>query len=350
MLLKGSPLSLDLPLISVIVPVYNAENFLPHCLDSIIGQSYENLEIIVVDDGSTDRSPSICDDYAHRDTRIRLVHQNNGGIAKAQNAGLALANGAFIAFVDNDDILDRRNIEILHRALVETGADMSKGRWRQFGISTIDAVASEAARGCLLDGTRTIVLDPLYAYQTVYCKSLRLIGEKLGRHTEARYFNEANWCRLYRADLWNGIRFPEGRYAQDVMVAGELYVRMRKVVDVDLVLYHWLQSPGSVTHNEHSFQFYQDNLAAGIENFRLCLRSGVTPSRSYYTIMGAVHEEATASDFGTGDTAEQHARDLRTVMGLLSKLSLPQRLVSSIKRRIRLFEKVVYDRKIKSIR
>ena len=340
----------DLPLVSVIVPVYNAESFLPRCLDSIVGQSYENLEIIIVDDGSTDNSPSICDEYVRRDARVRVAHQENGGIARAQNVGLTLANGEFIAFVDNDDILDRCNIEILHRALVETDADMSKARWRQFGVSTMDAVAREAARGCSQDGARTIVLDPLRAYQTVYCKSLRLIGEKFGRCTEARYFNEANWCRLYRASLWNGVRFPEGRYAQDVMVAGRLYVRMRKVVDVDLVLYHWLQSPGSVTHNERSFRFYQDNLAAGIENFRLCLKHGVTPSRSYYTIMGAVHEETMASDYGAAGTREQHASDLGEARRLLAELNLRQRLISSLKRRIRLFEKLIYDRKIKSMR
>lgn len=340
----------DLPLISVIVPVYNAERFLPYCLDSIAGQSYENLEIILVDDGSSDDSPEICDEHAARDQRIRVIHQPNGGIAKAQNTGLDVAHGSYIAFMDNDDILDRRNLEILYRALQDTGADMSKARWRQFGLSTIDEVAREARRGCSKNGVQAIIPDPLHAYQTVYCKSLRLIGDKLGFHTEARYFNEANWCRLYRAELWKGIRFPEGRYAQDVYIAGELYLRMRKVVDVDLVLYHWLQSPGSVTHNERSFNFYQDNLAAGIHNFELCLREGVIPSRSYYTIMGAVREETSAKDYGLGDTRERHGRGFESVRALIDRLSLAQRAACCAKRYVRLFEKSIYDRKIKSMK
>ena len=99
------------PLVSIIVPVYNAERYLRYCIDSILGQSYVNLEVILVDDGATDNSPTICDEYAAKDSRVVVIHQENGGIAKAQNAGLDAAHGGYIAFADNDDILDRRNIE-----------------------------------------------------------------------------------------------------------------------------------------------------------------------------------------------------------------------------------------------
>lgn len=140
---------------------------------------------------------------------------------KAQNTGLDAAHGEYIAFADNDDILDRHNIEYLLHALQNTGADMSKARWRQFGVSQLDEVAQEAATGAETPSKITVFEHPLAAYQTVFCKSLRIIGDKLGRSTEARYFNEANWCRLYKRELWDGIRFPEGMYAQDVMVAGD---------------------------------------------------------------------------------------------------------------------------------
>lgn len=95
------------PLVSVIVPVYNSEEYLPYCIKSILNQSFKNLEIILIDDGSKDISPQICDSFAEKDSRIKVIHQENGGIAKAQNAGLDAAQGEYIAFADNDDILNK---------------------------------------------------------------------------------------------------------------------------------------------------------------------------------------------------------------------------------------------------
>ena len=338
------------PLISIIVPVYNAERFLPYCVESILKQSYQNLEIILVDDGSTDGSPALCDEYASRDARIVVIHQENGGISQAQNTGLNHAHGEYIAFADNDDILDRRNLEILYDALIETDSDMSKARWSHFGVSQLDEVAKKASEGVEGTGTRTVITDPLNAYQSVYCKTLRILGDKLGRHTEARYFNEANWCRLYRAALWNGIRFPVGKYAQDLMVSGELYVRMHKVVDVDATLYHWLQSPGSVTHKKRSFKFYHDNCTASIVNFNLSLEHGVTPSRSYYNLSVSVKGERSAFDYAEQDNQMMHLEDSQHLKKLSSKLTLKQRMISSTKVRIRLLEKEVYAKRIKSMK
>lgn len=337
------------PLVSIIVPVYNAERYLRYCIDSILGQSYVNLEVILVDDGATDNSPTICDEYAAKDSRVVVIHQENGGIAKAQNAGLDAAHGGYIAFADNDDILDRRNIEYLLHALQSTGADMSKARWRQFGISQLDAVAAEAAVGADEPSKITVFKNPLRAYQTVFCKSLRMLGDLFGRNTEARYFNEANWCRLYKRELWDGIRFPEGMYAQDVMVAGQLYLRMDKVADVNVNLYNWLQSPGSVTHTERSFGFYHDNFEAGVTNFQLCLEQRVLPRRSYYTMMGSFSEETSALNSNTVNR-RQYDADETILHELLSQLSLINRLLCSITRLIRLLEKYIYDRKIKNLK
>lgn len=338
------------PLVSIIVPVYNAEDYLRYCVDSILQQSYANLEVILVDDGAKDSSPQICDEFAAQDNRVTVIHQENGGIAKAQNTGLDAAHGEYIAFADNDDILDRHNIEYLLHALQNTGADMSKARWRQFGVSQLDEVAQEAATGAETPSKITVFEHPLAAYQTVFCKSLRIIGDKLGRSTEARYFNEANWCRLYKRELWDGIRFPEGMYAQDVMVAGDLYIRMRKVADLGVDLYNWLQSAGSVTHQERSFGFYHDNFAAGAANFRLCLEQGVRPGRSYYTLVGALHEETTAPDFSDALNEQQHKADQDELNELLGKLSYVQRLHCAMIRQIRLLEKHIYDARIKNMK
>lgn len=337
------------PLISIIVPVYNAEDYLRYCIDSILQQSYTNLEVILVDDGAKDSSPAICDEYAAQDSRITVIHQENGGIAKAQNAGLDAARGEYIAFADNDDILDRCNIEYLLHALQNTGADMSKARWRQFGVSQLGEVAQEAQTGAEAPGTITVFEHPLAAYQTVFCKSLRLIGDKLGRNTEARYFNEANWCRLYKRELWDGIRFPEGMYAQDTAIAGKLYVRMKKVADIDVNLYNWLQRPDSVTHKKRDFSFHHDHVTAAADNFRLCLEHGVIPMRSYYTLVSEFYAEISAPNFQDSASQQQHKIDKNKVDKLTGQLPTGVRYQCAIVRRIRLMEKYVYDKKIKNM-
>ena len=337
------------PLISVIVPVYNAQDYLRYCVDSILTQSHTNFELILVDDGATDDSPHICDEYAAQDSRVHVIHQENGGIAKAQNTGLDAAAGDYIAFADNDDILDRHNLEYLLHALETTGADMSKARWRQFGVSQLDKIAEEARQGAPAPTKVTVFKHPLAAYQTVFCKSLRLIGDKLGRNTEARYFNEANWCRLYRRELWDGLRFPEGMYAQDTAVAGQLYIRMDTVADINLSLYNWLQRPDSVTHKMMSVGFFHDHVVAASQNFQLCLENGVTPKRSYYTLTTSIIDEAVATDCSAKTNLAIYEKDQTECSAQLERLSLPQLLACEIMKKIRLLEKKVYDVKIKNM-
>lgn len=337
-------------LVSIIVPVYNAQDYVSYCINSLINQTYQNLEIILVDDGSTDNSGSICDSYAALDPRINVIHQKNGGISRAQNAGLDYATGTYIAFADNDDILDAHNIEFLVHALESTGADMSKGRWQQFGVSELDTIAQQASQGALEPASSTVFPNPLGVYQTVFCKSLRLLGDAFGQHAEARYFNEANWCRLYRKELWDGIRFPEGMYAQDVMIAGDLYLRMNKVADIDCILYYWLQSAGSVTHHQRSTSFYHDNFTAGAYNFNLCLEHGIRPGRSYYTVVGAIHDQSRASDIDSPEAQATHNEDKHALNRLLNRLTWNERAWCRAHQLIRLAEKFVYDNKIKNMK
>ena len=334
------------PLISIIVPVYNAEKYLPYCIESILGQSYRNLEVILVDDGAKDYSPQICDSYAAKDSRIKVIHQENGGIGKAQNAGLDAAHGDYIAFADNDDILDHCNIELLLHALLDSGADMSKARWRQFGISQINQIAELAQQSVYRPEKVSIIKNPLHAYQTVFCKTLRLIGNILGQNTEAKYFNEANWCRLYKKELWNGIRFPEGVYAQDVMVAGKLYSRMSKVADVNHILYFWLQSPESVTHNERSFKFFHDNVIAGVSNFNFAIDNGILPKRSFYTMTTLLKQENESPDLASNFTLQK--KDTTQVKSALQRLTKMQKIQCQILTAIRFCEKKIYDIKIKN--
>ena len=115
----------DVPLISVVVPVYKVEPYVRQCIDSILAQTYSNLDIILVDDGSPDKCPEICDDYAKQDGRIRVIHKPNGGLSSARNAGIDIARGEYIAFIDSDDYVSETYIEQLWYTLSESGADMS---------------------------------------------------------------------------------------------------------------------------------------------------------------------------------------------------------------------------------
>ena len=314
------------PLISVIVPVYNAEDYLRYCIDSILQQSYTNLEVILVDDGAKDSSPAICDEYATQDSRVTVIHQENG-----------------------------RNIEYLLHALQSTGADMSKARWRQFGVSQLGEVSKEAETGAQAPGKITVFEHPLAAYQTVFCKSLRLLGSKLGRNTEARYFNEANWCRLYRRELWDGLRFPEGHYAQDIRMAGPLYARMGKVADIDCVLYYWLQEPDSVTHSKRTAAFWHDNVLSAAENFQFTLEQGITPCRNYFGLTASMRDEgkglkALSSEELHDSDWQNHLDDVATMRALISKLSIGERLKCAVLATIRSCENVVYDNRIHSMK
>lgn len=351
------------PLVSIIIPVYNAEKYLRYCVDSILQQSYTNLEVILVDDGAKDSSPSICDDYAQSDSRVTVIHQPNGGIAKAQNTGLDAAHGDYIAFADNDDILDSRNIELLLHALKSTGADMSKGRWRQFGVSQLPTICNEAAQGADEPHHITVFRNPLRAYQSVFCKSLRIIGERFGRHTEARYFNEANWCRLYKRELWDELRFPVGHYAQDIRMAGPLYSRMYKVADVDATLYYWLQEPDSVTHSKRTPTFWHDNVLSAAENFQFTLNQGIVPYRNYFGLTASVRDEGRGLHHANSSTGSAQAQftisaediknyqdDVQNMKSLIRRLAPSQRFLCKILYFIRSGENLIYNRRIHSMK
>lgn len=366
------------PLVSIIVPVYNSAKYLSGCVDSILAQTYKNIELILVDDGSKDDSGKICDSYASKDSRVKVIHQQNGGISRAQNAGLDAASGEFIAFADNDDILDCQNIEILLNAILQSGASMSKAKWQQFGLSSLEQIKKEAglgARGLSAEKSQAtsrlenmpqikIVKNPLKAYQTVFCKIFRIIGNKLGKNSETRYFNEANWCRLYKREVWEGVRFPEGKFAQDTAMASVLYSRMNYVAHVDAVLYYWLQRADSVTHKMRDAGFYHDHIDAVRANWDLCLEHNVVPARSYYTMVGNLRYERCALKSGENTLnggknsdakiqkiyEKNYAKDVEFAKSAVKKLTILQRAQCFTMACVRNLEKIIYDYKIKNMK
>lgn len=260
-------------LVSVIVPVYNAGAHLAPCVRSILEQTHSRIEVILVDDGSDDGSGAVCDAFAAEDPRVVVIHQRNGGIAVAQNAGLDVATGGLITFCDNDDLMAPKMIERLVDILDSSGSDMSCCRWSNVGASRGREELEKHSDDAF--GEVVVFDDPAVAYQNVFTLTFRRIFRQ-----ELRYLSEANWGKLYRAELFDGIRFPAGRYAQDVAVAMRLYERMGSVASCDDAMYFWLQRGDSVSHGLRSVSYYSDIVAAHIESFDVARRLGIVPARA----------------------------------------------------------------------
>lgn len=322
--------------VSVIVPVYNAVAYLRACVTSILAQTYRSIELILVDDGSTDGSHELCDGLAAMDPRIRVIHQPNGGIGSAQNAGLDAARGAFITFCDNDDLMSPHLIQRLVDILVDADADMSCCRWWNVGASVAASVL-EAHRDAP-PGDVEVFDDAARSYQSVFSVTLRRL-----RTQELNYFSEANWGKLYRAALFDGVRFPEGQSAQDVAVAMDLYLRMRRVASCSDRLYFWLQRSDSVSHSLRSPDYYHDIVSAHARSFEAALAHDVLPARAFYGLSALRLERRSVR---TVDDAAVYKVDRALVRSLRARLRLDQFLRCFALAVIRRAEVFVYDRTV----
>lgn len=324
------------PLVSIIVPVYNSAVHLRPCVRSILDQTYENLEVILIDDGSTDDSGAICDAFAVEDARVRVVHQANGGIASAQNAGLDRATGDLVTFCDNDDLMVPRMLERLVTLMQETGADMGCCRWRNVGASQGPAEVAKHRDDPF--GSSLVFDDAAKAYQLVFSVAVRRL-----LRLELKYFSEANWGKVYRSHLFEGVRFPDGRYAQDVAVAMSLYERTSTVVSCTDALYYWLQRGDSVSHAVKSTGYYSDIVQAHLTSFDAALRMGITPARAYSGLKTLRFERRSAI---TSADQAIYAADVRAVRTRLRRLSLGQRVLCQLLYLQRAIEVQVYNRTV----
>ncbi|MEV4533274.1 glycosyltransferase [Asanoa sp. NPDC049518] len=206
-------------MLSVVVPVHNVARWLDICLESITAQTHRDLEVVLVDDGSTDGSGEIAAGWAARDTRFRVVHQANAGLGAARNAGAALATGAYLAFVDADDVLPPYAFEVLVNALERTGSDFASGN-----------VA------LLTDGR----LTPSPLHRGTHRETRLAVDPR-----EHRYlvYDRLACNKVWRRSLWGETRFPEGVHYEDIPVTVPLYGRARSVDVIDLPVYYWRQRP-----------------------------------------------------------------------------------------------------------
>ena len=214
-------------LISVIVPIYKVEKYLRKCIESILSQTYTNLEIILVDDGSPDKCGEICDEYEKRDSRIKVIHKKNGGLSDARNAGLDIMAGNYVAFVDSDDWIEPQMYEHLLEKLHYFHADISIG-----GVS------------CDLDDNGIINTEKIVSYDSAPFSEGNV-------ETMHRFFTTswAAWDKLYKADLFRDIRYPVGEINEDEAIVLQLLSKCTRVCYTNEVFYHYMRRPssGSIT-------------------------------------------------------------------------------------------------------
>lgn len=215
------------PLVSVIVPVYNVLPFLDQCVESLVTQTYKNLEIILVDDGSTDGSGERCHLWADKDARIQVLHRENAGAGQARNAGLTFAHGALIGFVDSDDWVGTEFVETLTRHLLEHDADLA--------ITASSYVYSDDT---MISHYKDIGIMELTSEKAFKC--INVPG----------YFGVACWDKLARRELFCGLRFPSIVSGQDYAVAYALLDRADKVVYDSTPRYFYRQTDGSLSNSK----------------------------------------------------------------------------------------------------
>lgn len=215
------------PKISVIVPIYKVEQYLNQCIDSIIAQTYINLEIILVNDGSPDNCKKICDEYAEKDTRIKVIHKKNGGMSDARNTGIEYAKGDYLTFIDSDDWVEPDMIELLYNNLIHYNADVSSCSYYMVYTNSIIYF------NCSND---IISLNSEEAIKEI------CINQKL--HTFL-------WGKLYKKNIFNNLRLPKDKHYEDMFIILDIFSLVNQCVICSVAKYYYRQRKGSITHTNN---------------------------------------------------------------------------------------------------
>lgn len=208
---------IDTSLISVIVPCYKVEKYLPCCIESVLNQTYDNLEILLVDDGSPDRCGAICDEYAAKDKRIKVIHKENGGVSEARNAALDIAKGEYIACVDGDDSIYEDYIETMYNLITTHNCQMALANF----VFDYEGTCSREEK----EGYDIIQMTPAEAVDDLFYQ---------------KHFDDYPWCKLYKRALFNGIRYPSGIIFEDTYITYQLMLKCDSIIYTDKQVYKYL--------------------------------------------------------------------------------------------------------------
>ena len=210
-------------LISIVVPIYKVENYIDKCIESIINQTYKNVEILLIDDGSPDNCPKICENYSKKDSRIKVYHKENGGLSDARNYGIERSKGKYICFIDSDDFVHEKFIEILYKNIKKYNADISICHHYKF--------KDYSETNNYLPKEETEVYTGLEMLNNLYDNYLN---------------NIVAWNKLYKRKLFDKIRYPKGKKLEDAYIIHKLYNNSKKVVITNLELYYYIQRDNSI--------------------------------------------------------------------------------------------------------
>ena len=219
-----------MPKISIIVPVYKVEKYIEQCIDSILNQTFKDFELILVDDGSPDKCPEICDKYALKDERIKVIHKSNGGLSSARNAGIDIATGDYIGFVDSDDFVHHKMYETLYNYALEYNADISICNYIKFTSEDKPKDISNINK-----------LINIQEYSNIQALS-QLYSENLGL-----FWGPCQ--KLYKRNLFNNIRFENGRVYEDRLICHRLLYEADKIIYIPQDFYYYRQREGSIVHS-----------------------------------------------------------------------------------------------------
>ncbi len=215
-------------LISIVVPIYNVADYLDRCIKSIVDQTYRNLEIILVNDGSKDNSGEICEKWRKRDKRIIVIHKKNGGLSSARNAGIEIASGKYIAFIDSDDYVSKDMYYELYQRLIENESDIII-----------------CGREYIWDNGKTYFRYH-YDGRIENYNSKQAIKEM----NSFKKFDMAAWDKLYKIELFENIRFPEGKLSEDYYIMYKLFLKSNRITYYAYPLYYYYQRQNSITKNK----------------------------------------------------------------------------------------------------
>lgn len=221
-------------LISVIIPVYNVEKYLVECVESVLNQTYKNLEIILVDDGSPDRCPEMCDEYARKDSRVKVIHKKNGGLSDARNAGIDVATGEYISFVDSDDYVSEDMIGVLYERAVQTQADLT--------FCSIEKV-DENGKRISLENVGTSVYDRNEFWENKYYQQ--------------QSASTVAWNKLYKKHIFYKLRYAVGRIHEDDIILLKVIEKCNIIATVQQGRYMYRQRNDSIMHTEYTLAKFQ---------------------------------------------------------------------------------------------
>lgn len=250
----------NLELISVVIPVYNVEKYIRECLDSIVNQTYKNLQIILVDDGSTDSSGKICDEYANKDSRITVVHQENQGAGAAKNAGLELIKGECFSIIDSDDYIDLSMYEKMVSLMEQYNSDIAQCLF-------IQNYQNKNIR------SETFLTDK---------SPLKLSSDKYMKKYLSDWRFAVFWNKLFRSSLLDNIRFPVGRKIDDEFFTYKLVCNAKSIISTTDAFYYYRMRKSSVMNNNAKDRLIYDRIDCFVERYEYVSSRFPKLKKAYY--------------------------------------------------------------------